>query len=243
MALIAALHTSQRWKNSVYALTLRICGLNIKLNGNPDNLRKHSVLVYNHVSLIDAIAIATLENATIVAADPSANESSFNKYFFGDIVKAFGRKIFIIKNLRTLIRDIQSWKQSDTSEILCVAPEGTISNGRSLFRFEKFFFSLDTEVVPVALSVSPALPINMHPLGSHHAANIFWAFAMPYVGIRIDILDAVHKNDDETSLDFADRVRSNIAQKLGANVSEYSNLDKARWKSALKLYRAVLSKT
>lgn len=242
-ALLAAAVPLPSWKNRIYKLTLLTSGLRVKKTGEVKNTGLPSVLVYNHVSLADALVIASIENTTIIAADPSANESSFNKHFFGAVIKSFDRHIIIINNLRTLLRDIQEWKKSPSPRILCVAPEGTIADGRGLFRFEKFFFSFDTDVIPVALRVNPAFSFNIHPLGASHAVNMFWVFAMPYVTVEMDIMETARRHDNETPSEFAERVRVSIANHVGAAPTEFSHADKVRGKFALKLYKLSSRKT
>lgn len=205
---------------------------------NHENLQplsgRPAILVYNHVSLYDVIIIAELSGTALIAADPNANASRFNELFFGWLARGFNMDVRIVNDRRRFVRMLKQWRTAECPPVLCVAPEGTVGNGRGLFAFQKGFFSLGVLVIPLAIRVNPAFPIAMHPVLSHHAWNFLWPLILPWTEFELEFLQPMSIARDQSSEEFAKQVQTEMANHLGISATDICKTEKAAYRQKLR---------
>lgn len=226
-----------RHRRALYPLLPAALGLRQRWSGRARLERRRTgpcVLIYNHVSLYDSIVLVSLERAAIMSSDPRHNSSRVNALFFGWIARSFDLDVRIIASLRSLISMLRDWKQESAPNALCVAPEGTVGNGKALFAFQKTFFALDVPILPVCIRVEPALPVAMHPVLAHHALNFLWPLFLPWVTFHLDCLEPMAIADGQTPAAFAAQVQARMAAHLGIPTTNLGPEDKRAYRSALR---------
>ena len=96
----------------------------------------------------------------------------------------------------------------------------------SLLQYQKFVFSLDRGVQPIALHVNSHLPINIDRPAKNMIPNFFWFFFCPYVTFTWTALHVMNREDGETPPEFAKRVQQATADELHLVCTTYSYKDK-----------------
>jgi ancient ubiquitous protein 1 len=213
-----------------------ICGFRFELNviGKIDEKpAMPRIIAYNHVSLYDAFVLAGIPNVAIISSDTRRLASRANGWVTGFSARLCRADVRVIADMRAFANMLKLWRQQPDAPILCAAPEGTVGNGKALFRFYKGLFVPGAQVVPVAIRCVPALPINMHPILAHHAFNYVWPLMLPWVKFQVDMLPPMERHEAEPSQAFADRVQAAIAAHLGIPATVLSKDDKAEYRRRL----------
>ncbi|KAA6367405.1 MAG: hypothetical protein EZS28_037069 [Streblomastix strix] len=118
---------------------------------------------------------------------------------------------------------------------LFILAEGATTNGRvGLLRYNKFVFSLNRPVQPLALRVNPHLPINVDCPSHNLLPNYFFQMFCPTFTFEYTALPVQHKLEGESSEDFATRVQKITAEHLGLVPTTYSYKDKNKWKKVIR---------
>lgn len=236
LPMLAAL-SPPAWKPVLYELLLKSLGLRWRWQGLDHLAQIHGqplVIAFNHVSLYDALVIATLRNTSLVSSDPKTHASRANVWFFGWIVRRFGIDYLLLSNKRQIAKTLHAWRSEENPVTLCVAPEGTVGNGRGLFAFKKGFFNLGVPVLPLCVSVQSALPISAHPVLANHAWNFLWPFLSPSTRFDLTFLPARTIACGETAEEWANSTQRQIADHLGVATTALTGADKQAYRRALR---------
>ena len=98
-------------------------------------------------------------------------------------------------------------------------PEGGMTSGAGVMRFNRGFALLRAPVAPVAFRCTHAWPgggaLSTHTLTSSFAANLFWLCFAPATQLSATVLPPMTQRAGEADAAFADRVRAAIAAELG----------------------------
>jgi len=236
------LPSSQRRR--LFPLFLTVYGFRRRWRGNGLFIAQPAmpmVIAYNHVSLYDAFILFELPHVAIISSDPQKNASRVNAAVMGWVARSFSTDVRIITGGRDFVQMLKAWRQSPAPPRLCIAPEGTVGNGKGLFAFEKGFFGIGAQVLPVTFKAAAALPISLHPVLAHHGLNYVWPLMLPWVTYEMEALPVTSIRSDETPQAFAERVQLAMAQHLHIPATRVTRGDKATYRAALKASRRRVS--
>ncbi len=121
---------------------------------------------------------------------------------------------------------------SDPLRPVHLFPEGGMTSGAGLLRFNRGFALLRAPVVPIALRCAHAFDISTHTLTSSFPANLFWLSFAPWTRLSATVLPAVTQRGEESDEAFAERVRGLIAAELGVPMLELGIKEKYALKEA-----------
>eukprot|EP00792_Barthelona_sp_PAP020_P012010 TRINITY_DN635_c0_g1_i1.p1 TRINITY_DN635_c0_g1~~TRINITY_DN635_c0_g1_i1.p1 ORF type:complete len:389 (+),score=83.29 TRINITY_DN635_c0_g1_i1:31-1167(+) len=194
--------------------------LGIKYNLiNPEQLYGHDsrIIVSNHCSEFDALLLRALLGSRMSIIAPRF----YSKHILTKRLLEYLNPIFTEPKKEKkghLHKILQDYVKDSNNPPLVLFPEGGLTNGRvGLMKYQKFTFSLGQKVLPLALRLrSPFRKvINLDHLTTPVTHNFFWLLAQPYLTYDVSVLEETEIQDDETELQFADRVQESTARKLG----------------------------
>lgn len=206
--------------------------------GNRDKSVK--LIVANHLTPFDHLAIHLIEGTV------TPNSWGWPSPL-GEVIGV--RDLGIKQGNESLIQNAANHLQKPSSAPLFAQPEGASTNGkRGLLKFSTWPFALGsslTSVQPVALSVwRPGIAdLAPSPLASRPWTDLFWFLFVPFTLFTVRYLPCVQKREDESVEEFADRVQSVVAAKLGLIPTKYTVSDKLEHEKRylLELERASLA--
>lgn len=143
-----------------------------------------------------------------------------------------GSNFWTIRDRRHLARRFAEWRQSPHGTALYITPEGTISNGRGLFRFESEFLTRGMPVVPVAIRLKTPFGLRPHPLHDSGFRNAFRLLAMPWLHYEVTCMPRMVQVHGQDRTEFARQVQQTVAGKLGIPATEFGREDKHAYRSA-----------
>jgi len=111
---------------------------------------------------------------------------------------------------------------------LLIFPEGKTSSGIVVMVFNWYIFGLETPVVPVALRLWNPWPLQIQCNGRSVIWNLLTLFFLPFVVYHIDILPEM-SCDGHSKAEYAEEVRSAIAEHLDIPRSEFGAQDKVKF--------------
>lgn len=231
------------WRQAAYSLrtwVVRLLGLRVTIRGNVDAREPHgpaTIVAYNHVSLYDAYALSLLPNLAIATADDIKRRRWVNYSVERFFASCFNIDLRVLSGSRETFRMLLDWKNEPAGQRLAVAPEGTINNGKGLFRFQKTVFGLNVPVVPIAIVAVPAFPVSLYNIRGSSAANLVWPIFLPFVTYRLNALPTMLRESDETPQAFADRVQAALANELGIPRTQFTPVDKQEYRRSLGAMR------
>lgn len=114
-------------------------------------------------------------------------------------------------------------------------PEGWDTNGKTgLLQYQKWLFSLDKEILPVAIKVSvPWLPLDPSLLGTSILKELFYIFACPWYHFELSFLPPVSRGKDQSDIEFAASVQKLTADSLGIDCTQYNYKDALEYRRKL----------
>ncbi len=128
---------------------------------------------------------------------------------------------------------LESLKDGD----LLFFPEGWDTRGDALMLYQKFLFSLEFPIQPVAMEawcVGGLFQTSI--LGTSVAHELFWLFFAPMTVWRLTFLPAMQRDRNENEIQFAKRVQVATAKQLRVPATDY------HYREALELRKKRLSK-
>jgi len=204
---------------------------------NVENRPKGGICVANHTSPIDVLMLAS----DMAYALTGQKHGGFLGYLQAQLSKASSQiwfergeskdRAYVFNRLRAHVQD------PDKLPIL-IFPEGTCINNTSVMQFKKGSFDVGTVIYPVAIKYDPKF------------GDAFWNSSkysmIPYLltimtswAIVCDVwyLPPMHRKENEEAIDFANRVKKEIALKGGlVDLVWDGNLKrqevKSEWKAA-----------
>ena len=204
----------------------------IKYHGPRPSRRGHMggmVYVSNHTSMIDYLVMTQVS--------PFAVIQQKHKGWVGLLQRTAMNAIDCIEFNRTDIKDRNTvatrLKQhvADKSRLpLLIFPEGTCVNNKYCVMFKRGAFDLGVDVVPVAIKYNnifvDAFWNSRRQSFSRHLCTLMSSWA---VVADVWYMEPQRKREDETSIEFAERVRGMICKRAG--------LKAVPWDGMLKYYR------
>jgi 1-acyl-sn-glycerol-3-phosphate acyltransferase len=210
-----------------------------------------AVLVSNHISEADFLAIASLFDVRVVAMDYLRSTP-----VIGRILKV-ADPVYIgqLSNRLSVAvspQDTESYKakqretvrsavispstgrhQEEAPASVLIFPEGVLTNGRkAVLRYQQFVFSLGLAVQPLAIRRRPAclqrrcFPVDHDAARVTFLSNVFWMLFMPRAHYDVMVLPQMVRREGESACDFADRVQFATASALKLRPSRFGNRDK-----------------
>jgi len=204
----------------------------IKYHGpRPTRTGKVGGMVYvsNHTSMIDYLVLTQVS--------PFAVIQQKHKGWVGLLQRTAMNAIDCIEFNRTDIKDrhtvterLKQHVSDDTRLPLLIFPEGTCVNNKYCVMFKRGAFDLGVDVVPVAIKYNnifvDAFWNSRRQSFSRHLCKLMSSWA---VVADVWYMEPQRKRDDETSIEFAERVRTMICERAG--------LKAVPWDGMLKYYR------
>ena len=204
----------------------------IKYHGPRPSRRGHMggmVYVSNHTSMIDYLVMTQVS--------PFAVIQQKHKGWVGLLQRTAMNAIDCIEFNRTDIKDRNTvatrLKQhvAEKSRLpLLIFPEGTCVNNKYCVMFKRGAFDLGVDVVPVAIKYNnifvDAFWNSRRQSFSRHLCTLMSSWA---VVADVWYMEPQRKREDETSIEFAERVRGMICKRAG--------LKAVPWDGMLKYYR------
>ncbi|TYZ60081.1 hypothetical protein PybrP1_000662 [[Pythium] brassicae (nom. inval.)] len=189
-----------------------------------------AVLVANHISEFDAIALNWLTPAYILGYD------FYKKMLFFRLLGDKSGLVYVPyvsrgqggAEGRDKVREIIVEKLAKKDKPLAAFPEGGLTNGRvGLLQYHKFLFSLGKTIQPLAIQASDGpFPVNINDETSTFLANVLWYLFAPWHRYTITVLPATRAGPDEDPLACAQRVMQATAQALGQQATPFLYRDK-----------------
>ncbi|BES96969.1 Ancient ubiquitous protein 1 [Nesidiocoris tenuis] len=129
-----------------------------------------------------------------------------------------------------LVENLKSFVVNNDTPIL-IQPEDTTSGKDCLLKFNTMAAEVCNKVQPVALIVERPLWANTAPtvLGASPQLDFFWFLFSPYTVFKLKYLGVLHKEANESTEAFAERMRAEIASALTYKVSSFTASDKAEY--------------
>jgi len=188
------------------SLLLKVLGVHIKVRGNLSS-KKLKLIVSNHVSYLDILIIAKLIPSIFVTSTDVENE------FFTGFLSKIGGSIFINRRLlKRIHREIlEIAKVIVHSCPVCLFPEATSSDGKTVLPFKSTFFEVakkvSIHVQPVCLKYSDS---RVCYYGDMKFFNHFWKLLkIKRIDVQIFILEYV-SNIENTRHEMSNIAHSRI---------------------------------
>jgi len=187
-----------------------------------DALDNKAIVIFNHVTIIDIYFIW----AHICLTCPLLH-SKWYTYFlrlskFVDAIpidvdnrnSSNSNKIFEFIDNSNSNSNTNSGS-AKANKLIAIAPEGVITNGHSLIQFRTGAFITEKPVLPVILKF-PNKYINVSWSNNYSTFFVLYnMFSQLYNNAVIEVLPLQYKKQDETSREFADRVRDAMSEASG----------------------------
>uniref|UniRef100_T1JUC3 Phospholipid/glycerol acyltransferase domain-containing protein n=2 Tax=Tetranychus urticae TaxID=32264 RepID=T1JUC3_TETUR len=199
------------WKVTFRCATQNFGGL-FRYHGTDYCFKAGGVAVSNHTGPLDIVCLADHVRYSFLGRQRNG--------LLGYVYKAIevcGANIWFEMKDKEIIKDRLQARASDPSSYpLVIFPEGTCTTTDRILRFRKGSFELDCSVYPIAIKYDLRF------------GNPFWnSKTIGFLGICVKFftnwaiiadvhyLAPVHRKDSETAVEFSERVRGLIADKIG----------------------------
>jgi 1-acyl-sn-glycerol-3-phosphate acyltransferase len=183
------------------------------------------IFASNHVTCLDYLSIKSVVSSSNYFRAAEPNEISIKQTnFIANFSKNFFVRQFQARVEKENLNDLYKLKQNYP---IITFPEGVCTNGRrALLKFDPKPFDIELEgltVKPVCLSVHrPFLPLSINYLYSSDFLNMLIIMFSPITIFNLRFLPKQTKQSNESSVDFAERVRALVANEARIESSEYS---------------------
>ena len=175
---------------------------------NPEKLdySKPSIVIANHTSFLDILAVLMLHPKTIIMVKSWV----YNSPVFGPFIRYAGY-IFVEKGTETNLDVVR--KQFEKGYSLVVFPEGTRSTDGEIHRFHKGAFVLSKQLnVPV----QPVLLIGLHEINPKNDIMINAG------ELYVQPLDKIYPDDKETDKEYTKRVQQLMRAGFSETRAQYA---------------------
>jgi len=221
MALIGPLKEGpvKRWLN--YQITtscFQVLGGAVSLVVNyhdEENRPKAGICVANHTTPIDIMTLAC-DNAYALTGQ---RHGGFNGFFQDQLSKASPQIWFErgeAKDRKLVVQRLKEHVDNPDRLPILIFPEGTCINNTSVMQFKKGSFEVGGVVYPVAIKYDPKFG-DAFWNSSKHSMFHYLLMMMTSWAIVCDVwyLPPMYKKEDEDAIDFANKVKKEIARKGG----------------------------
>ncbi|XP_014489374.1 PREDICTED: glycerol-3-phosphate acyltransferase 3 isoform X2 [Dinoponera quadriceps] len=209
----------KRWLNykvSIVCFTFLSSALSSVITyHNPENQPVRGICVANHTSPIDVLVLMCDNCYSLIGQRHGG--------FLGILQRALARASPHIWFERSEVKDREAVAKrlkkhvSDlTNPPILIFPEGTCINNTSVMQFKKGSFEVDSVIYPVAIKYDPRFG-DAFWNSSRYSMLQYLYMMMSSWAIVCDVwyLPPMYKNEGESAIDFANRVKSVIARQGG----------------------------
>ncbi|KAF6199340.1 hypothetical protein GE061_007366 [Apolygus lucorum] len=197
---------------------------------NTENRPKKGICVANHTSPIDVLVLMCDNTYSLIGQRHGG--------FLGVLQRALARAsphIWFergeVKDRATVADRLKAHVEVEDNPPILIFPEGTCINNTSVMQFKKGSFETGSVIYPVAIKYDPKFG-DAFWNSSRYSMMQYIYLMMTSWAIVCDVwyLPPMYQKENESSIDFANRVKSAIAQQGG--------LVDLMWDGALKRMRA-----
>ncbi|CAH1783596.1 unnamed protein product [Owenia fusiformis] len=195
--------------------------LGIVVTSDCTNKISSQVLVTNHITILDEIAISLVVHCVKPWRNSISNTTSW-LLGYTDFKYETGKQAFL--------ENLKKYVAGKELPVLCV-PEGAITSGQTaLLKFADWPFLLEEDVQPIAITASrPAIfNVTLSTLDSSWTSDLFWFLFVPYTHFHIKSLKVVEKGEDESTDQYIQRVQGVLAEQLNISTTQYTAADKSQ---------------
>eukprot|EP01029_Cantina_marsupialis_P025179 TRINITY_DN6623_c0_g1_i1.p1 TRINITY_DN6623_c0_g1~~TRINITY_DN6623_c0_g1_i1.p1 ORF type:complete len:547 (-),score=164.37 TRINITY_DN6623_c0_g1_i1:173-1813(-) len=187
------------------------------------------VFVANHSTMIDFIILQQTHSFAVVGQ----KHKGFVGFLQDTACSALNPVWFErgeTRNRQAAFRKFQEHVKNPSNLPLLVFPEGTCVNNEYVVQFKKGVFDLDTVICPVAIKYNRIFSdCYWHSREQSFLEHLFHMMTSWAVVCDVWFLEPQVRHKDETSVEFADRVKEMIAKK--------ANLKSVPWNGYLKYWK------
>ncbi|XP_076759002.1 glycerol-3-phosphate acyltransferase 4 isoform X2 [Xylocopa sonorina] len=171
--------------------------------------------VVNHTSTIDVSILSTQTTFSLIGQRHGG--------FLGILQRALARAsphIWFerseVKDREAVTKRLKKHVSDPTNPPILIFPEGTCINNTSVMQFKKGSFEVDSVIYPVAIKYDPRFG-DAFWNSSRYSMIQYLYMTMSSWAIVCDVwyLPPMYRNEGETAIDFANRVKSVIARQGG----------------------------
>ncbi|XP_050458351.1 glycerol-3-phosphate acyltransferase 3 isoform X1 [Cataglyphis hispanica] len=183
---------------------------------NPEYKPKNGgVCVANHTSTLDICILSTLTTFSLIGQRHGG--------FLGILQRALARAsphIWFerseVKDREAVAKRLKKHVSDPTNPPILIFPEGTCINNTSVMQFKKGSFEVDSVIYPVAIKYDPRFG-DAFWNSSRYSMIHYLYMMMSSWAIVCDVwyLPPMYRNEGESAIDFANRVKSVIARQGG----------------------------
>ncbi|XP_072747202.1 glycerol-3-phosphate acyltransferase 3 isoform X2 [Anoplolepis gracilipes] len=183
---------------------------------NPQYKPKNGgVCVANHTSTLDICILSTLTTFSLIGQRHGG--------FLGILQRALARAsphIWFerseVKDREAVVKRLKKHVSDPANPPILIFPEGTCINNTSVMQFKKGSFEVDSVIYPVAIKYDPRFG-DAFWNSSRYSMLQYLYMMMSSWAIVCDVwyLPPMYRNEGESAIDFANRVKSVIARQGG----------------------------
>lgn len=189
------------------------------------------VVAANHISVLDLLAVCGQPQAGILIAQDGGPIGNIS---FLPMARGAGSELWRVADKGAFGRRFARWRKNPGGRCLYVCPEQTIGNQQGLFRFQPTLLDRGLPIVPLAMRLKAPFGIRADPVTSSKASNFLRLLGMPSLRFELDYLPRMTRQPGEAPADFAKRVQSAIADRLGIPATDWSPEDKRAFRVQLR---------
>ncbi|KAL6429803.1 hypothetical protein ACFW04_007589 [Cataglyphis niger] len=182
---------------------------------NPENRPVRGICVANHTSPIDVLVLMCDNCYSLIGQRHGG--------FLGILQRALARAsphIWFerseVKDREAVAKRLKKHVSDPTNPPILIFPEGTCINNTSVMQFKKGSFEVDSVIYPVAIKYDPRFG-DAFWNSSRYSMIQYLYMMMSSWAIVCDVwyLPPMYRNEGESAIDFANRVKSVIARQGG----------------------------
>lgn len=182
---------------------------------HPENRPKSGICVANHTSPIDVLILAC-DNAYALTGQ---KHGGFLGYFQSTLSKASAQIWFQrseAKDRAAVFRRLQEHVQDPEKLPILIFPEGTCINNTSIMQFKKGSFEVGGAIFPVAIKYDPKFGEAFWNSSKYNMLTYIYMMMTSWA-IVCDVwyLPPMYRKEGEDAIEFANRVKREIALKGG----------------------------
>ncbi|GFR32789.1 ancient ubiquitous protein 1 homolog [Trichonephila clavata] len=219
--ILSLLPRNSQKRSAILKGICKVLGIIVEVDDkyNDENAK---LMVANHVSLLDRLAVNIMVPCSTISKD----------FHVGLVDSLSFWKDVDISHPRDLTNEeivaFQMYIEGSSVRVLHF-PECATTNGKiGLLKFHPGVFSINTPIQPVLIHVSSSsfMPISPSVLGSTTWADIFWSFILPSTFFRLKTLPSMVKLPEESANDFSKRVQQTMASAMDLKPTAFTSSDK-----------------
>lgn len=195
-----------------------ILGIVITSEGSENRDDDVGVLVANHVSVCDHLAVNLVLPCTVPKVH---NLPKFLSWAMGyeEMGASQGRQ--------SLVNNVKNYCSQQNRPVLAF-PEGAMTNGTvGLLKFSSWPFSVQQSVQPVCISASrPLLPASLCNISSSLWMDMMWFLFVPCTLFHVRVLPAMTKQELQSVEEFAQEVQQKMAEELKVEATKFTSQEK-----------------